>query len=275
MCGPSECRAHPSAKAETSPGLVVTNNSMKSKLAQAARRLRGLLRANNEEAHAKLSRALIAETYLSGQGIEIGALHNPLQVPPTAKVKYVDRLPIAQLREQYPELNDKELVEVDILDDGERLTTISDASQDFVIANHFVEHSQDPIGAVLNMLRVLKPGGRLYLAIPDKRCCFDSDRPVTSLEHLMRDHAEGPEWSRAQHFEEWARLVNKAGDEPEVKKQAAELMRTNYSIHFHVWTPFEMLELVQALRKMVAFEIELCLMHDGVEVIFVFRKSGQ
>ena len=233
--------------------------------------MRGLLKNSRAAPPAKLSRALIAQTYLSGHGIEIGALHNPLQVPPSAKVKYVDRLPIAQLREQYPELNDKELVAVDILDDGERLTTIPDASLDFVIANHFVEHSQDPIGAVLNMLRVLKPGGRLYLAIPDKRCCFDSDRPVTSLAHLMRDHAEGPEWSRAQHFEEWAKLVNKAADD-EVEKQAAELMRTNYSIHFHVWTPIEMLEFILALRKMVSFEIEMVLMHDGVEVIFVLRK---
>jgi SAM-dependent methyltransferase len=253
--------------------LVVTDNSVKSRLAQGARRLRGLLRTGHAAPHAKLSRALIAETYLSGHGIEIGALHNPLQVPPSARVKYVDRLPIAQLREQYPELNDKELVEVDILDDGERLSTIADASQDFVIANHFVEHSQDPIGAVLNMLRVLKPGGVLYLAIPDKRCCFDSDRPVTPIEHLLRDHAEGPEWSRAQHFEEWARLVNKTA-EAEVADQTAELIRMNYSIHFHVWTPFEMLELVQALRKMAAFEVELCLMHDGVEVILVFRKSN-
>src|SRR6266852_1252099 len=144
--------------------LVVTNNSVRARLASAARSLRGLLRTNHEAPNAKLSRELIAETYLKGNGIEIGALHNPLQVPPWARVKYVDRLPIVQLREQYPELNDKELVEVDILDDGERLTKISDASQDFVIANHFVEHSQDPIGAVLNMLRVLKPGGRLYLA---------------------------------------------------------------------------------------------------------------
>ncbi len=253
--------------------LSVTNNSAKSRLTQAARRLGGLLRTSRAAPPAKLSRALIAETYLSGHGIEIGALHNPLLVPPSTRVKYVDRLPIAQLREQYPELNDKELVEVDILDDGERLSTIADASQDFVIANHFVEHSQDPIGAVLNMLRVLKPGGVLYLAIPDKRCCFDSARPVTSIEHLLRDHAEGPEWSRDQHFEEWARLVNKTA-EAEVAEQTTELMRMNYSIHFHVWTPFEMLELVRELRKMVAFEIELCLMHDGVEVIFVLRKSN-
>lgn len=222
---------------------------------------------------AKLSRELIAETYLRGEGIEIGALHNPLKVPASANIKYVDRLAIAQLREQYPELNDKKLVEVDILDDGERLSTIPDSSQDFVIANHFVEHCQDPIGAVLAMLRVLKPGGILYLAIPDKRCCFDADRPVTPVDHLIRDHLEGPEWSRRQHFEEWVRLVNKVSNENEVQEKIDQLTRTNYSIHFHAWTPFEMMEFFVALRKMTSFEIDLCLHHDGVEVIFILRNS--
>jgi predicted SAM-dependent methyltransferase len=220
----------------------------------------------------KLSRELIAETYLRGEGIEIGALHNPLKVPASANIRYVDRLGVAQLREQYPELNDKKLVEVDILDNGERLLTIPDSSQDFVIANHFVEHCEDPIGAVLAMLRVLKPGGILYLAIPDKRCCFDADRPVTSIDHLIRDHLEGPEWSRPQHFAEWVQLVNKVSDENEAQKQIAELTRKNYSIHFHAWTPFEMMEFFVALRKMTPFEIDLCFHHDGVEVIFILRN---
>jgi SAM-dependent methyltransferase len=247
----------------------VTVQLVKSKLARIVRTLRELFEHGNQPP-VKLDRELIAEAYLSGDGIEIGALHNPLTLPAAARVKYVDRLSIPDLRKQYPELESEELVNVDILADGERLETVADESQDFVIANHFIEHCQDPIGAVLNMLRVLKPGGVLYLAIP-RRCGFDADRPVTTLEHLMRDHLEGPEWSRAQHFEEWVRLVNKA-TEPDVEKQAAELMCMDYSIHFHVWTPFEMLELIVALRKIAEFEIEIGLAHQGVEVIFVLRK---
>lgn len=221
----------------------------------------------------KLNRELIAATYLSGVGIEIGALHNPLKLPPAATARYVDRLSVADLRSQYPELAAEELVNVDILADGELLETIPDSTQDFVIANHFVEHCQDPIGAVLNMLRVLKPAGVLYLALPDKRCCFDADRPVTPLAHLMRDHNEGPECSRREHFEEWARLVNKVPDE-QVSQEMDRLMGMNYSIHYHVWTPPEMLEFILAIRKMTAFEIELSYHHDGVEVIFILRKPA-
>jgi len=245
---------------------------VRQRLAQAFQDL-GARLGTGEAQRPKLDREMIAQTYLTGLGIEIGALHNPLKLPPAATAKYVDRLPVSELREQYPELAEQELVNVDILADGERLESIADSTQDFVIANHFVEHCQDPIGALLNMLRVLKPTGILYLALPDKRCCFDSDRPVTSLEHVLRDHSEGPEWSRRGHFEEWARLVNKTAVE-DVDTEIERLMSIDYSIHYHVWTPLEMLELILALRKLTAFEIELFFEHDGVEVIFILRKPA-
>lgn len=49
-------------------------------------------------------REAIASRYLMGEGIEIGALHMPLRVPVTARVKYLDRLPLEGLRGHYPEL---------------------------------------------------------------------------------------------------------------------------------------------------------------------------
>ena len=220
----------------------------------------------------QLGRELIAEAYLKGEGIEIGALHDPLKVPGATTVKYVDRLSVPELRRQYPELDSKELVDVDIIANGELLETIADASQDFVIANHFIEHCQDPIRALLNMFRVLKVGGKLYMAVPDKRYSFDLDRPLTPLEHLFKDFKEGPQWSKRQHFEEWVRFVNKVQDEEEVKRQIDVNMEMDYSIHFHVWTQREMFEFVAAMRDLVTFDIELVLRNVN-EVVFVFRKD--
>jgi predicted SAM-dependent methyltransferase len=223
---------------------------------------------------AGLNRESIAKMYLQGSGIEIGALHNPLKVPKSARVKYVDRMPVPELRKQYIELNTFELVPVDILDNGERLETIQDATQDFVIANHFLEHCQDPTRAIGNMLRVLKPGGILYLAVPDKRYTFDADRPVTAVEHFTRDHLEGPEWSKRQHFHEWVTLVLKTQGETEVEQQVAHLMNMDYSIHFHVWTQVEMFEFIAGLRKRfdLNFDVELFLKND-TEMILILRKA--
>jgi SAM-dependent methyltransferase len=185
----------------------------------------------------------------------------------------VDHLPVEGLRQHYPELADAPLVDVDVLDDGERLATIADRTQDFVIANHFLEHCEDPLGALGNMIRVLRPGGVLYLAVPDKRYTFDAQRPVTPTEHLLRDHREGPEGSRRDHYEEWARLVDQVA-EPEASAHATALLERGYSIHFHAWTQADLIELVQTASRELGldFDVELMLKNQH-EVVFVLRRN--
>lgn len=219
----------------------------------------------------RIDRDNIGAAYLSGEGLEIGALHNPLKVPRGCTVRYVDNIPADEARRRFSDVSTKRLVGVDILDDGERLDRVPDGSQDFVIANHFIEHCQNPIGAVRNMIRVLRAGGVLYLAIPDKRYTFDRDRPVTPIEHLMRDYQEGPAWSRRQHFEEWTRLVDRIEDRERASRAAEDLMAKGAPIHFHVWTQAELIELIGALRRMWPFDVELMFKRDN-EVLFILRK---
>jgi SAM-dependent methyltransferase len=225
---------------------------------------------------ARFDRESVANIYIKGKGIEIGALHNPIGLPKSAKVKYVDRMSIRALREQYPELRSKELVNVDIVDDGEHLWKIKDYTQDFVIANQFLEHCQNPIRAISNMLRVLKNRGILYLSVPDKRYSFDIDRPVTSLEHLLRDYKKGPSVSKKQHFEDWVKYIDKIKNDIAVKKQISHLMSLDYSIHYHVWTQDEMLEFIVDLKKKLHlnFEVELILKNLG-EMIIILRKTAK
>jgi predicted SAM-dependent methyltransferase len=219
------------------------------------------------------NRDAIAERFLRGDGLEIGALHNPLPLSAGARVRYVDRLPVSELERHYPELRRKTLVPVDVIDDGERLESIPDASVDFVIANHFLEHCQDPIGALGTMFRVVRPGGIVYLAVPDKRFTFDSDRAVTPADHLLDDHRHGPEGSRQQHFEEWARLVDKVAED-EVDVHVAKLLEDDYSIHFHVWTQADAFELLGVARRELglAFDVEIAI-RNGHENVFVLRKA--
>ena len=151
------------------------------------------------EAPCALSREFIAACHIRGDGIEVGALQAPLPLPPAARVKYVDRMANERLRAHYPELSGQPLVDVDVVDDGETLASFADASLDFVVANHFLEHCQDPIATFASFLRVLRPGGIVYAAVPDKRHTFTSDRATTTLEHLLRDHRDGPTTSRQTH----------------------------------------------------------------------------
>jgi predicted SAM-dependent methyltransferase len=219
------------------------------------------------------TREVVAAIFLRGDGIEIGALHQPLRVPASARVKYVDRMTVPDLRRQYEELAHEPLVDIDIIDNGEQLTTIAGDTQDFVIANHFIEHCQNPIQTFQNLFRVLKPGGILYVAVPDKRFTFDADRPSTTVEHIMRDFTDGPEWSKRQHFEEWSRLVNKRGGEAQVAAEVEHLLTIDYSIHFHVWRAADLLEFMVAVQRVVPFEVELFL-RNGFETILILRKTS-
>jgi SAM-dependent methyltransferase len=180
-------------------------------------------------------RKSLAKRFIRGCGIEIGALHNPLWVPPGSRVTYVDRMDENDLRRHYPELNDLPLVKVNIVDDGEKLTAFEPNSQDFIIANHFLEHTQDPIGTVRRHLEVLRPGGVLYMAVPDRRFTFDKARPESDFAHVLRDHVEGPEWSHDGHIREFASLVMGHSGE-QLESAVNGLKATNYSIHFHVWS---------------------------------------
>ncbi len=227
-------------------------------------------------------RAAFATSFLTGEGIEIGALHQPLATPPQAHVRYLDRMTSTDLRREYPELAEYDLTEVDIVDDGEKLTTVGAASQDFIVANHFLEHTENPVGTIETHLTKLKPGGVLFYAVPDKRFTFDFRRPVTPIEHMIADHEEGTEHSHSQHYREWAELVwepvpgqGTETDEEKIEEGRRYLEDQNYSIHMHVWTQAEFLRLILALRDRAegGFDLEAAA-RVGIEFIVVLRKAG-
>jgi SAM-dependent methyltransferase len=198
------------------------------------------------------ARERLAARFVIGEGIEIGALHSPFPGTARGRIRYVDRLSTSELRAEYPELSHEELVDVEVVDDGETLASLDDASQDFVIASHFLEHCEDPIGTLAAHLRVLRPGGVVVLALPDRLRGVDHERQPTALEHLTDDHAHGPVASRARHYSEWARLVDlpRGNVTPEdVHEHAAVLERRRASIHFHCWTAAEF---GAQLRRLIA-----------------------
>jgi predicted SAM-dependent methyltransferase len=115
-------------------------------------------------------------------------------------VTYADFEPADKLQTSFPDIAN--IKRPDLVSDLESMNGVETASQDFVIANHVLEHVEDPLRALRSVARVLRPSGVAYLALPDKRFTFDKDRVITSLDHLIRDHEEGPDTSLAEHYEE-------------------------------------------------------------------------
>jgi SAM-dependent methyltransferase len=186
----------------------------------------------------------------------------------------VDRLSVEALRAQYPELAAMPLVAPDLLDDGEALATIDDASCDFIVANHFLEHCQDPIGTIERHLRKLRSTGRLFYAVPNCDHTFDRGRPATSFDHLLSDYRQGPEISHRAHLEEWARCVDRLSDPADVSRRVGELAQTGYSIHYHVWTRRAFREFLLGCERVLnrSFRV-LELRRNGPEFVSVLQKA--
>jgi predicted SAM-dependent methyltransferase len=196
--------------------------------------------------------------WLEGHGIEIGALHRPLEVPRGTTVTYVDRLPVAELRQHYPELADQSLTPVSMLGDAQDLSAFENHSIDFVIANHLLEHLEYPIDGLLEFQRVLRPGGLVYLALPDKRVTFDRKRALTTIDHLLSEQRDrsAPQ-HRWDHFLDWAVNVNGVAPGQQADDHVRLLMARDYSIHFHVWRADTFLEFLFAARAQAGVELDL------------------
>lgn len=227
----------------------------------------------------KINRLGIASNFIKGDGIEIGALNYPLRVPKHAAVKYVDRISREEHLKIFPEYRLSDMVAVDIIGDGETLDCIADGTQDFVIANHFIEHCQNPVMTIENMFRVLRKNGVIFMCIPDKRYTFDVDRENTPIDHFKRDYTEGPEWSEHLHYEDFVRKTIWSKDvktDQDILKVIKHLKDINFSIHFHVWSHPTMIDFFQMLRHDLKFpfEIEMTVApHNGSnEGIFILRK---
>lgn len=226
-----------------------------------------------------INRYTIACNYLQGEGIEIGAMNYPVPMKKGVKVKYYDRISREESHKIFPDINIKDLVKVDILGDGEKLDNIDSLSYDFVIANHFIEHCQNPILTLQNMMRVLRPGGYIYMAIPDKRYTLDIHRSITPLQHFIKDYEEGPEWSEDDHYHEFVKYTyhGKGKTDAEINEFIKQLKARNFSIHYHVWDHEAMLDMFRMIKNKFNFKYEIvfsmaALKKDEFESIFVLKK---
>jgi predicted SAM-dependent methyltransferase len=86
--------------------------------------------------------------------------------------------------------------------EGATLDGIGDGMYDFVLSSHNLEHIANPIKALENWKRVLKPHGFLLLSLPDKYRTFDYLRPVTTMDHLLEDYARDMSEHDMTHVEE-------------------------------------------------------------------------
>jgi SAM-dependent methyltransferase len=75
--------------------------------------------------------------------------------------------------------------------DASDLSSIADQSYDFVLSSHTLEHFANPLKALYEWKRVIRPGGALILLLPNYRRTFDHRRSPTAVNHMFEDFRRG------------------------------------------------------------------------------------
>ena len=63
-------------------------------------------------------------------------------------------------------------VEPDLMEDSTTLKSIKRETVDLIYASHILEHTKDPLTVLVRWREILKPGGELYVAVPDMGACI-------------------------------------------------------------------------------------------------------
>jgi len=136
------------------------------------------------------------ELFYNKCGIEIGGPSDFFknEVPIYSKIKSLDGININSTislegelfeGENYKFGNNK--IGYQYICDALNLDRIESGKFDFVLSCNSLEHIANPLKALSEWLRIIKPKGLLFLVLPNKNSNFDHNRNITSIEHLLED----------------------------------------------------------------------------------------
>lgn len=208
-------------------------------------------------------------------GLEIGPLTAPIVSKQEGRIIYVDHADTKTLRQKYScdaKVDLDGIVAVDKVWGEQSLQDCvgPDLKLDYVINSHVIEHVPDVVTWLEEIHSVLKPGGLLRMAIPDRRFTFDFLRAESTLAdaldaYLRRTRVPLPR-AILDHFLSYCEIdLGRAWDgqltksdvqpvhSPEFAYQAAErCFRSGAYQDTHCWvfTPLSFADLLGALAKM-------------------------
>ena len=126
-----------------------------------------------------------------------------------------------------------------VIGEGSDLSKVEAHSYDFVLSCHSLEHVANPLKALREWKRILKPRGFLILAVPNKESIFDHKRPITTFSHLVTDEQSGVDESDLTHLQEILELHDlgrdkAAGSFEEFRVRSLDNF-SNRGLHHHVF----------------------------------------
>lgn len=162
-----------------------------------------------------------------------------------------------------------------IISDAVDLSAIPSCSYDVLFSSHAIEHIANPIKALAEWKRIIRPGGHIILVAPDMRFTYDRKRPVTAIEHIVADFENDVGEDDATHFEEIITLHDLSNDGSATNFED-HVARTRDNArqkiaHHHVFD----IQLLKKLFKVVGFQPILTDVFRPYHLLAVGRKMHE
>jgi SAM-dependent methyltransferase len=175
-------------------------------------------------------------------------------IPVYPRLAALDTLDYAErtLWSDAPQANDAAVVAVRrrLIGEAGRLEDTPEDSYDAVLASHVLEHLANPLAALKEWARIVRPGGYVLLIVPHRDGTFDHRRPVTSLEHMREDAEHETGENDLTHLEEILALHDLDRDPGAPDRQTFERRcRENAAtrgMHHHVFVSRTVVEACEA-----------------------------
>ncbi|MDX2303432.1 MAG: methyltransferase domain-containing protein [Microscillaceae bacterium] len=159
---------------------------------------------------------------------------------------------------------------VQYISEATDLSLIPNSKYEFVISSNCLEHVANPLKAIEEWIRVIKEDGLVLIVVPNKKYCFDHNRPVTEFSHLLKDYQNNIAENDLTHLEEILELHDLKMDKPagslEQFRERSLKNFENRALHHHVFD-------IHVLKKIFNyFKLEVLLTHEGIEYIIIGKK---
>ena len=231
-----------------------------------------------------------------GSGLEIGPLTAPIISKEEANIYYLDHVSQEELKKKYKNepVNLDEIVPIDFALNGKSLTdTVKGKKFDYVVASHVIEHLPDVVSWLEETASILKNGGILTLAIPDKRFTFDITRRTSSVNEVIGAYIEKLERPTSFMMYDFARECSVETDNTKAwnnegyfKKaerrwplsKVLDMCRKNIEgeyvdCHCFTFTPYSFIEIIRELTVQNLVPYELASMTETQENELEFYVS--
>lgn len=235
--------------------------------------------------------------------LEIGPSHSPI-APRKAgyRTTIIDACTTEELRRKYRamDVDTRRIESVDYVWRGQSLTELLKGKEPFdaIVASHVIEHIPDLLGFFDDCRALLKDEGRLLLAVPDQRRCFDLLRVPSTPGQILEAHFAGrkshalaavydfhaafctandlPSWFSDTFEPSKLALANTPQAAYRAFRQALEYPDRYFDVHGWTFTPASFLLIVKELEALDSMRLTLCEFagSDGHEFYAAFSRAG-